>query len=294
MKKTLLALFIISFALIHAQQTANRFFYELTFKPKKQIEATDKVMTILDILDKKSVYEDFTKRAQDSIVKNVVEEAVKAGRGYDLASYVKAPKFDHKITKSYPDMEKEYVLDWAGSNLFGYNDIVKFDWKILNEKEKIGEYNTQKATTEFGGRKWTAWFSTDFPFQDGPYKFYGLPGLIVKIEDTEKNFSWVLQGNKKIENYDEVSYIQRMIENQGMVFTPIQTTKEKYEKALESYKSDPLRNLRLRMTPEKMNEMVEGQNKTWGEMFREEEKREKEIINSKNNPIEINSDKKKK
>ncbi|MDR6405069.1 MULTISPECIES: GLPGLI family protein [Chryseobacterium] len=287
MKKLLLVLFVVSFAFIQAQQTANRFFYEFTFKPKKQIEVTDKVMTILDILDKKSVYEDFTTRAQDSIVKNVVETAAKTGQRYDLAGYVKVPKFDHKITKSYPDMEKVYVQDWAGPSLFGYNDVVKFDWKILNEKEKIGEYNAQKATTEFGGRKWTAWFSTDFPFQDGPYKFYGLPGLIVKIEDTEKNFSWVLQGNKKIEDYDEVSYTQRMVERQDMVFTPIQTTKEKFEKALESYRSDPLRRLRQKLTPEMMSEMVPGENRTVGEMFREEEKKEKAKIDAYNNPIEI-------
>jgi GLPGLI family protein len=82
-------------------------------------------------------------------------------------------------------------------NLFGYDDPVKFTWNIQPEKQKIGEYNTQKATTEFGGRKWTAWFSSDIPFQDGPYKFYGLPGLIVKIEDDEKNYSWMLSGNKR-------------------------------------------------------------------------------------------------
>lgn len=237
MKKLLLTLAIIGFITSQAQQKANRFFYELTFKPKKQSELTDKVMTALDILDKKSVYEDFTERAQDSIVKNVVETAEKSGQHYDLANFIKDKKFDHKITKPYPNMEKEIINDFTGSEFYQYTENIKFNWKVLNEKEKIGEYNTQKATTEFGGRQWTAWFSTEIPFQDGPYKFYGLPGLIVKIEDTGKNYSWVLQGNKKIENYDEVSYTRRMIENQGLSFTPIITTKEKFEKARESYQS---------------------------------------------------------
>ncbi|SEW43637.1 GLPGLI family protein [Chryseobacterium wanjuense] len=291
MKKLLLTLAIIGFITSQAQQKANRFFYELTFKPKKQSELTDKVMTALDILDKKSVYEDFTERAQDSIVKNVVETAEKSGQHYDLANFIKDKKFDHKITKPYPNMEKEIINDFTGSEFYQYTENIKFNWKVLNEKEKIGEYNTQKATTEFGGRQWTAWFSTEIPFQDGPYKFYGLPGLIVKIEDTGKNYSWVLQGNKKIENYDEVSYTRRMIENQGLSFTPIITTKEKFEKARESYQSNPLRGLRERLTPEMMNEMVPGENKTMGEMFREEEKKEKERINALNNPIELPSKK---
>lgn len=291
MKKLLLTLAIIGFITSQAQQKANRFFYELTFKPKKQSELTDKVMTALDILDKKSVYEDFTERAQDSIVKNVVETAEKSGQHYDLANFIKDKKFDHKITKPYPNMEKEIINDFTGSEFYQYTENIKFNWKVLNEKEKIGEYNTQKATTEFGGRQWTAWFSTEIPFQDGPYKFYGLPGLIVKIEDTGKNYSWVLQGNKKIENYDEVSYTRRMIENQGLSFTPIITTKEKFEKARESYQSNPLRGLRERLTPEMMNEMVPGENKTMGEMFKEEEKKEKEKINALNNPIELPSKK---
>jgi GLPGLI family protein len=289
MKKLLLTLAIIGFITSQAQQKANRFFYELTFKPKKQSELTDKVMTALDILDKKSVYEDFTERAQDSIVKNVVETAEKSGQHYDLANFIKDKKFDHKITKPYPNMEKEIINDFTGSEFYQYTENIKFNWKVLNEKEKIGEYNTQKATTEFGGRQWTAWFSTEIPFQDGPYKFYGLPGLIVKIEDTGKNYSWVLQGNKKIENYDEVFYTRRMIENQGLSFTPIITTKEKFEKARESYQSNPLRGLRERLTPEMMNEMVPGENKTVGEMFKEEEKKEKEKINALNNPIELPS-----
>jgi GLPGLI family protein len=291
MKKIFLILAVISFSISNAQQTANRFFYELTFKPKQQIDIIDKVMTVLDIMDKKSVYEDFTRRSQDSIVKNVVETAEKTGKHYDLSTYIKLPKFNHKIIKPYPDMEKEHVVDYAGSELFGYDDNIKFNWKILNEKEKIGEYNTQKATTEFGGRNWTAWFSTEIPFQDGPYKFYGLPGLIIKIEDSEKNYSWILQGNKKVENYDEVSYTERMIAKQGLTFTPIFTTKEKFQKAVESYKSDPLRGLRATLTPEMMNEIVPGENKTMGEMFKEEEKKEKEIINAYNNPIELSSKK---
>ena len=72
------------------------------------------------------------------------------------------------------------------------------EWKILPETAKIGEYKTQKAETDFAGRKWAAWFTTDVPFQDGPYKFSGLPGLIVKVEDSKGDYSFDLKETKKI------------------------------------------------------------------------------------------------
>lgn len=58
-------------------------------------------------------------------------------------------------------------------------------------------YECSKATTEFAGRKYTAWFATEIPLPFGPYKFGGLPGLILRIEDSEKQFVWQAEGLEK-------------------------------------------------------------------------------------------------
>ena len=208
MKKYLSTFLVLSFLALNAQQTANRFFYELTFKPKKEKPETEKVMTSLDITKDKSIYQDFTVPAQDSIIKMEIEAMEKSGTWKDMSKSIKMPKFSFKIYKTYPDMTVSY-MDRISTKLFKYDDPVTFNWKILPDKEKIGAYNTQKATTEFGGRKWTAWFSTELPFQDGPYKFHGLPGLIVKVEDDGKNYSWTLQGNKNVENWEEFSFAEK-------------------------------------------------------------------------------------
>ena len=74
--------------------------------------------------------------------------------------------------KEYPTMkvnfnEKNVCESIPFEFCFGYNEEPKFNWKISNDKTKIGEYEAQKATTEFGGRKWTAWFTESIPFPDG-------------------------------------------------------------------------------------------------------------------------------
>ncbi len=293
MKKYLSTFLVLSFLALNAQQTANRFFYELTFKPKKEKPETEKVMTSLDITKDKSIYQDFTVPAQDSIIKMEIEAMEKSGTWKDMSKSIKMPKFSFKIYKTYPDMTVSY-MDRISTKLFKYDDPVTFNWKILPDKEKIGAYNTQKATTEFGGRKWTAWFSTELPFQDGPYKFHGLPGLIVKVEDDGKNYSWTLQGNKNVENWEEFSFAEKANTKYGMSNTAVATTKEKFTKSYENFKADPLAEARPYMTPEFLNKTMPGSSKTFGEMMKEQEKLLKDFFGSNNNPIEIPDTKKKK
>ncbi len=58
------------------------------------------------------------------------------------------------------------------------------NWKIINEIRMIKGYACKKATTHFRGRDYIAWFTADIPIVAAPWKFVGLPGLVLDIEDT--------------------------------------------------------------------------------------------------------------
>jgi len=291
MKNIFSILFVAVFAFANAQESkesSNRFFYELTFKPKQDSTKIDKVITVLDITNKnRSVYQDYTVISQDSITKVEIESMQKAGVYKDLSKSLKTPKFSARIHKSYPSMKIEYVDKVANGMTpvnIAYTEDLKLNWKILDEKQKIGEYNTQKATTEFGGRKWTAWFSSDIPFQDGPYKFWGLPGLIVKIEDADKDYSWVLQGNKKINEYNEFSYMETLAQATGG--KPKELTREKFDKTFNEFKKDPFASVRPMMSQEIMSRPMPGTDGTIGDMMKKQEKMYKDFYNANDNPVE--------
>jgi len=86
------------------------------------------------------------------------------------------------------------------------------DWKILNEKKYIAGYKCQKAEVLYYNQKWTAWFSNDIPFQEGPFLFKGLPGLILIIESDNYKFELTeINRNKtfceiNMDNRKEISY----------------------------------------------------------------------------------------
>ena len=210
----------------------------------------------------------------------------KAGVFKDLSKSFQMPKFAYKITKEYPTMKVNFSERMLNS-VFGYNEEPKFNWKISNDKQKIGEYEAQKATTEFGGRKWTAWFTESIPFPDGPYKFSGLPGLIVKIEDAEKNFSWVLTANKALKEFEELSYSEKLSAQFGARNDVTIINRDKFESSFEEYKKDPFASIRAQITPEMKAMKMPGNDKTMGEMMSDQEKSIKDFYNASNNTVEI-------
>ncbi|MEJ7558081.1 MAG: GLPGLI family protein [Pedobacter sp.] len=74
------------------------------------------------------------------------------------------------------------------------DNFPKLIWQLQEGTDSIGGYACQKATLNFRGRNYTAWFTTEIPISEGPWKLSGLPGLILKVEDAEQLFSFIMIG----------------------------------------------------------------------------------------------------
>lgn len=59
------------------------------------------------------------------------------------------------------------------------------DWILYDDTLTIAGQLCQKAVCRFRGRDFTAWFAPEIPISDGPWKFGGLPGLILKVYDSD-------------------------------------------------------------------------------------------------------------
>ena len=69
-----------------------------------------------------------------------------------------------------------------------------FSWQLLSDTGTVMGYVCQKARTGFKGRVYEAWYCPVLPVDAGPYKFGGLPGLILKVADTAGDYSWEATG----------------------------------------------------------------------------------------------------
>lgn len=282
-----------------ANAQINRFFYEYKFIPdSNNKEEVKKEIMLLDIDKSGSTYYSQDKFVADSIAKAELEKQLKAGGGSISVNRREKPgQVSYKVTKQYPDF-KIYLFRNISTDKYKIKEDRKPEWKITSEKQKIGEYDAQKAVTSFGGREWTAWFTTDLPFQDGPYVFYGLPGLIVKIEDATGSHSMTLAGNKTIKTPDAEADLQipDHVKVLGIGGKDIEVTKDQFKKAWKAYVNDPSKNMRELMMKNggDSNTKVVFKVKTAdgkeisdpNQVFRQMEKSTKEALQKDNNPIE--------
>ncbi len=277
----------------------NRFFYEYKFIPDSDHkEEVKKEMMLLDIDKNGSNYYSHDKFVADSISRAELEKQLQNGGGNISVNRREKPgQISYKVTKQYPDF-KTYLFRSISMDHYKIREDKKPDWKILPDKQKIGAYNAQKASANFGGRDWIAWFSTDIPFQDGPYVFYGLPGLIVKLEDTTGSHSMMLVGNTMVKSPATEKELQ-MPENVkvlGFGGKEIEVSKDQFRKAWKAYVNDPTKNMRELMMKNggEPGTKVAFKVKTSdgkeisdpSQVFREMEKRTKEMLKKDNNPIE--------
>lgn len=78
--------------------------------------------------------------------------------------------------------------------VFAYKDRPQFDWELTHATDTVAGYCCHSAKTSFRGRIWNVWFAMEIPDHLGPWKFTGLPGLVLKAEDDDKQFCWECTG----------------------------------------------------------------------------------------------------
>lgn len=73
------------------------------------------------------------------------------------------------------------------------SDDLKIDWQITDEYKKIGNYECKKAKAEVRGRIYEAWYAPELKVMGGPWKLYGLPGLILEAKSIDDKYHFIFE-----------------------------------------------------------------------------------------------------
>ncbi|WP_304342772.1 GLPGLI family protein [Chryseobacterium koreense] len=284
MQKLLLFLVFVSI-FGNAQNQRFNYIYQFVSDSTNQADVKSE-MTILEVLPKFSKFYSETVFKSDSIAKVNLEKEVLATGSMNVKSSLKNGFFRHTIIKESPDF-KVFLMTRIGQTKLKVLDERIPNWKILPEKQKIGDFETQKAETELYGRKWIAWFTTEIPIQEGPYKFHGLPGLIVKIEDQSKSHSFALNGIKNLtpEEVKNIDPTKNFVFDEGNY---LEMDRKEYKKFYVENRNDPNKSVRSALGNLEMVKVnIDGKMTDINEFMRNREKQQKEKNAKDNNLLEL-------
>ncbi|AKK73251.1 hypothetical protein OK18_12080 [Chryseobacterium gallinarum] len=270
--KNIFLTFILLVQVISAQN--KRFIYQYDFIPDST--AKDKMVKELMLLDITNGISRFTSQRKYISDSTIISPA-------NVGKMV-MPPMDLNI---FYTIEKNNGIVFFKTNDYGLGKIKVEDnrdikWNIFEEKQTFLTYTIQKASCSFGGRKWIAWFTQDIPLQDGPYKFHGLPGLIVKIEDLTRSHIFKLVGISNLRNDYIYPFRNKEMEEKKIDLTS-------FQKYYLQYRNDPGIEIRQLYMQGKLPDQTDtsGNFRTGAEIVREVEALAKERIKKDNNIIEI-------
>lgn len=106
--------------------------------------------------------------------------------------FVNDQKFIRNIKKDSISSDIYYgVTSIPGKGYVLYKDKVeKIDWQLKAAKAKILNFNCNLAEATFRGRNYKVWYTTEIPISLGPWKLGGLPGLILKVDIDNGEFTF--------------------------------------------------------------------------------------------------------
>ncbi|WP_146941851.1 GLPGLI family protein [Chryseobacterium hagamense] len=260
-------LFII---VLHAQ--THRFIYELQLKMDSTDTGYQKYNMILDINPKEVKFYGRNLLTADSLNKKFGNLD---NRHIDMTGQVVKRKTNTGENENFINIKFGY---------YSFKTTDKINWHISGETKKVQQYTLQKATAGFGGRNWIAWFSKEIPFNEGPFKFSGLPGLIFEIYDTRKNFIYTLLKSEELQvQFSTEDFLESNFGNKA-----ISITEKQKQKLLTEFFNDPFSFERTNFTKnDTLHININGIEISTIDELNAQVKNMQEVIKKYNNPVEI-------
>ena len=136
------------------------------------------------------------------------------------------------VYKNFPEPGRMTSTDVIGTENYLMEETVPdFGWMVLDKWKEVLGYRVRRAECSFRGRDYVAWFAPELPLSEGPWKFCGLPGLILEVYDTRLQYHYVLQGLSVADSGIRVEMPDAQY---------IRTDVEKYLRTLRRYNENPM------------------------------------------------------
>lgn len=90
-----------------------------------------------------------------------------------------------------------HFIPFTNDRTLSYEEPIEpMAWEITQRQDTVAGYRCMEAEATFRGRRYRVWFTPEIPLNIGPWKFAGLPGLLLRAEDATGSIVWECTGIK--------------------------------------------------------------------------------------------------
>lgn len=149
-----------------------------------------------------------------SVTEDLWNETIIVGEGRNRRSeFGPVTKIkSYSYFKNYLD-NMMYYFDKKIFPCYIKEELNQFNWEIVEEQKEVLGYKCTKAITYYRGRDYIAWFTTELPFKAAPWKYHGLPGVVLEVKSMDDFTSMIAielkitKGNKPENPFKQKKFI---------------------------------------------------------------------------------------
>ncbi|WP_295943838.1 GLPGLI family protein [uncultured Alistipes sp.] len=151
--------------------------YRMEWLRRPDSEKPTEDLMLLQAGGKTSKFFSYKTLQRDSLLRVTPSEQVLANPGNFKGGV------QYAVFQNYPQGELTCTDKIATDYLLYTEPLPEIGWELSPRTREIIGYTCRRATCTFRGRDYEAWYTEEIPLGLGPWKFRGLPGLILAVND---------------------------------------------------------------------------------------------------------------
>ena len=210
---------IFAIVALHAQETIDtaqfwavyKFSYK-TVPEQPEFEGVD--WMYLDMGHKVTKFYSRYGEIRDSIKNDAFKKGLSAWEVLELIKGYPRSSNTPVYYQFYDEKKTRTTIEYMDGYI-GEEQMSMPDWTLHEDTATISGYLCKRATTHYRGRDWEVYYTSEIPLNRGPWKLWGLPGLITRATDADHYFLFEMEAFKRLNRPIPIVYIHRGIGAKG-------------------------------------------------------------------------------
>lgn len=165
----------------YSQQNSQENFYEIEYSKTINFDNLSQPLNSNYTLN---LFTDLNKSIFFKSVQSKESPEIEENKGKDGSVNLTYTPKGKNMGVLYKDYKAQELFFKYYSRLVVVDSLNIFNWEIKEDTKELLGFSCKKATINFRGRTYIAWFTNDLPV-GGPWKYDGLPGMILEIKSTD-------------------------------------------------------------------------------------------------------------